>query len=54
MEDLDDPMALSLICLVMMISFNLIFSNEIINGYKTYVIRRTRASVSAIMYGKEV
>ena len=50
MEDLDDPMALSLVCLVIMISFNLIFNNEIISGYKTHVIRRTRASVSAIMH----
>ena len=50
MEDLDDPIALSLAYLVMVISFNLIFNNEIISIYKTHAIRRTRASVSAIMH----
>ena len=50
MDDLDDPMALSLVCLVMMISFKLTFSNETLIGYKTHIIRRTRASASAIMY----
>ena len=50
MDDLDDPYSLSLISLVMMLSMNLILSNNIIQSYKTYVIRRVRASVSAIMY----
>ena len=49
MDDLDDPMALSLMCLVMMISFKLTLSNETLIGYKTHVIRRIRASTSAIM-----
>ena len=46
MDDLDDPYSLSLISLVMMLSMNLILSNNIIQSYKTYVIRRVRASVS--------
>ena len=50
MDDLDDPYSLSLIFIVMMISLNLMFSNDIVQSFKTYFIRRVRASVSAIMY----
>ena len=50
MDDLDDPMSLSLTQLIMTISFKLMFSNDTISGYKTYVIRRTRSSVSAMMH----
>ena len=50
MDDLDDPYSLSLISIVMMISLNLMFSNDIVQSFKTYFIRRVRASVSAIMY----
>ena len=47
--NLDNPYSLSLIYLVMMISFHLVFSSEIFTIFKTHVIRRTRASVSTIM-----
>ena len=50
MDDLDDPYSLSLISIVMMISLNLMFSNDIVQSFKTYFIRRVRVSVSAIMY----
>ena len=50
MDDLDDPMSLSLMCLAMMISFKLIFSNETLISYKTHAIRRARASTSATMH----
>ena len=51
MDDLDDPYSLSLIYLVMMISFNLIFDTiKKFKCFKIHVIRRARASVSAIMY----
>ena len=50
MDDLDDPYSLSLIALVMMLSLNLIFNNDVATSYKTFVIHRTRSSVSAIMY----
>ena len=50
MDDLDDPHALSLVYLVMMMSFNLVFSDEMFNCFKTHVIRRVRASVSATMH----
>ena len=50
MDELDDPESMCLICLVLFLSFNLIFNNEKISSFKTYFIRRTRVSVSAIMY----
>ena len=50
MDELDDPESMYLICLVLFLSFNLIFNNETISSFKTYFIRRTRASVSAIMH----
>ena len=49
MDELIDPESTYLICLVLMLSFNLIFNNETIRGFKTNFIRRTRKSVSAIM-----
>ena len=50
MDELIDPESTYLICLVLMFSFNLIFNNENIRSFKTHCIRRTRKSVSAIMY----
>ena len=51
MDDLDDPYSLSLMYLVMLISLNLIFeTTEKCKCFKTHVIRRTRANVSAIMH----
>ena len=50
MDDLDDPCMLAHVSLMIFLSFNLLFSNDVFNCYKTYFIRRTRASVSAIMY----
>ena len=48
-DDLDDPMCLSLMRLVMMISFKLMFINETIINYKPHVIHRIRSSVHAII-----
>ena len=39
MDELDDPYALSMIFLIAMMSFNLIFSNDVVNSYKTHFIR---------------
>ena len=50
MDELDDPCSLSLMCLMAMMSFNLMFSDEIFASFKTHFIRRTRASVSAAMH----
>ena len=50
MDELIDPESTYLICLVLMLSFNLMFNNETIRSFKTHCIRRTRKSVSAIMY----
>ena len=50
MDELDDPYSLSLVSLVLMLSFNIIFSHDIVQSYKTYFIRRVRASVSSIMH----
>ena len=51
MDDLDDPYSLSLVCLVMLISLDVIFeTTEKFKCFKTHVIRRTRANVSAIMH----
>ena len=49
MDELDDPNATCVITMVIMLSLNLIFNNSIIHSFKTHFIRRTRASVSAIM-----
>ena len=49
MGELIDPESTYLICLVLMLSLNLIFNNETIRGFKTHFIRRTRKSVSAII-----
>ena len=49
MDELDDPGATYLMCLVLFLSFNLMFNNETISSFKTHTIRRTRASVSAMM-----
>ena len=35
---------------MIMLSFNLFFSDILINDYKTHIIRRTRASVSSFMH----
>ena len=50
MDELDDPYALSLISLVLMISLNIVFNDDVVNSYKTYFLRRVRSSVSGIMY----
>ena len=50
MDKLDDPHSLSLILLVIMILFNLLFCNEAIASFKTHFIRRTRSSISVIMH----
>ena len=49
MDVLDDPESTYVICLVLVLSFNLIFNNETIRSFKTHFIRRTRKSVSGIM-----
>ena len=49
MGELDDPNATCLMTTVMMLSLNLIFSNEMVLIFKKYFIRRTRASVSSVM-----
>ena len=49
MDNLDDPYMLSYASLITILSFNLFFSSALINDYKTYFIRRQRASVSAIV-----
>ena len=46
MDELDSPCATALLSLVLMLSFNIIWSQS----FKTHFIRRTRASVSAIMH----
>ena len=50
MYDLDDPYMLADVSLMMMLSFGLFFSDDLINGYETHFIRRSRTSVSTIMY----
>ena len=49
MDELDDPSAMCLITMVLMLSLDLIFINKILIGFKSHFIRRTRASVSTIM-----
>ena len=50
MDDLDDSYSLSLVYLLILISLNLTFeTTEKCKCFKTYVIRRTRANVSAIV-----
>ena len=49
MDVLDDPESTYIICLVLMLSFNLMFNNETIRGFKSHFIRRTRKSASGIM-----
>ena len=48
-DEVDDPESMHLMCLVLFLSFNLMFNNETISSFKTYFIRRTRASVSGMM-----
>ena len=50
MDKLDDPESTHLTYLVFFLPFNLMFNNETIGSFKTYFIRRTRASVSAIVH----
>ena len=50
MDELDSPYATALLSLVLMLSFNIIWNNEIAKSFKTHFIRRARASVSAIIY----
>ena len=50
MDELDSPCATALLSLVLMLSFNIIWNNEIAQSFKTHFIRCARASVSAIMY----
>ena len=49
MNELLDPDATYIITMVMMLSLNLMFNEETFSCFKTFFIRRTRASVSAIM-----
>ena len=49
MDELIDPESTYLICLVLMLSFNLIFNNETIRGFKTHFIYRMQKSVLAII-----
>ena len=50
MDELDSPHAAALLSLALMLSFNIIWNNEIAKSFKTHFIRRARASVSAIMH----
>ena len=50
MDELDDPYAVSLVALILMLSLNIIFYTTTAQSYKTHFIRRVRASVSSIMY----
>jgi hypothetical protein len=50
MDKLDDPNAIYLITMVIILSLNLIFINSILYSFKTYFICYTWASISAIMY----
>ena len=50
MDVLDDLESTYMICLVLMISFNLMFNDETTRGLKSHFVRRTRKSASGIMH----
>ena len=50
MDDLEHPCILAHFSSMPMLSFNLFFSNALINDYKTQFIRRARESVSEIVH----
>ena len=50
MDELDDPYAVSLVALILMLLLNIIFYTTTAQSYKIYFIRHVRASMSSIMY----
>ena len=50
MESLNNPYALSLVTIMLLLSFDLMFVNELIESYKTCFIRRVRCTISSIMF----
>ena len=50
MDELDDPGSTYLICLVLMLSFDIMFNNDTIRAFKTHFILRARKSASGVMH----
>ena len=50
MGSLNNPYALLLVTIILLLCFDLMFVNELIESYKTYFIRRVCCTISSILF----